>query len=128
MQCLNWLGNLTISFQTTSLTLLSAALHHVYHPNPHQLWNPIFHSCQNISPPSSNIVDDLLDTKSNTCLQDDPAYGNECKIMSFYFQHGLHCPLDLWLFVSFVFKFSYVWISSSNTSKQYGYSKHKRNM
>lgn len=55
MQGLNWLRNLTISFQTTSMTLLSAAFHHVYHPDPHQLWNPIFHSCQDLSPPSSNL-------------------------------------------------------------------------
>ena len=77
MQGLNWLVNITISFQTTSMALLSAALHHVYHPEPYRLWNPIFHSCQYLSPPSSNVMDDLLETKSNTCLQDDPAYGNE---------------------------------------------------
>ena len=77
MKGLNWLRNPTISFQTTSMVFLSYALHHMNHPNPHQLWNHVFHSFQNISPPSSNVVDDLLDTKSNTCLQDDPAYGNE---------------------------------------------------
>ena len=128
MESLNWLRNLTIYFQTISITLLSAALHHVYHPDPHQLWNPLFHSCQNLSPPSSNVVDDLLDAKSNTCLQDDPAYGNECKIIASSFQHGFHYPMDLWLSVSFVLKVSCVWLSSSNTLKQYGYSNHKRNM
>ena len=58
------------------MALLSVALHHVYHPDPHQLWNPLFHSFQNLSPPSSNVVDDLLDDKSNACLQDDLAYAN----------------------------------------------------
>ena len=76
MQGLNWLINLTISFQTTSMVLLSALLNHVNHLDPHQLWNPLFHSVQSLSPPSSNFVDDLLDTKSNTCRQDDPTYGN----------------------------------------------------
>ena len=59
------------------MVFLSAALHHVNHPDPHQLWNPIFHLYQDLSPPSSNLMDDLLDTKSNTCLQHDLAYGNE---------------------------------------------------
>ena len=94
----------------------------MYHPDPHQLWNPLLHSCQNLSPPSSNVMDDLLDTKSNTCLQDDVAYGNECKIIASSFQHGFHYPMDLWLSISFVFKVSFLWLSSSNTSKQYGYS------
>ena len=128
MQGLNWIRNLTISFQTISMALLSAALHHVNHPGPYQLWNPLFHSCQNIFPPSLNVVDDFLDTNSNTCLQYDPTYGNECKIIAYSFKHGLHCPLDLWLYVSFVLKVSYVCISSSNTLKQYGYSNQKRNM
>ena len=114
MQGLNWLINLTISFQTILMALLSATLHHVYHPNPHQLWNPLFHSCQNLSPPSSNVVDYLLDAKSNTCLQGDPSYGNECKIIASSFQHGFHCPMDLWFSVSFVLKVSCMWPFSSN--------------
>ena len=128
MQGLNWLINLTISFQTISMVLLSTALHHVYHPDPHQLWSPLFHSFQNLSPPSSNAVDDLLDAKSNTCLQDDPSYGNECKIIASSFQHGFHYPMELWISVSFVLKVSCVWLSSSSTSKQYGYSNHNKNM
>ena len=82
MQGLNWIRNLTISYQTISMTLLSATLHHVNHLDPHQLWNPLFHSFQDLFPPSSNVVDDLLDTNFNTCLQDDLAYGNECKTIS----------------------------------------------
>ena len=128
MQGLNWLRNLTIFFQTISMALLSVALHHVYHPDPHPLCNPLFHSCQNLSPPSSNVMDDLLDAKSNTCLQDDPTYGNECKIIASYFQHGFHYPMDLCPSFSFVLKVSFVWLSSSNTSKQYAYSNQKRNM
>ena len=65
MQGLNWMRKLTISYQTISMVLLSAAHHHVNHPDLHQLWNPLFHSCQNICPPSSNVHDDLLDTKSS---------------------------------------------------------------
>ena len=76
------------------MALLLAALYHVNHPDPHQLWNPLFHSCQDLFPPSSNVVDDLLDTNSNTCLEDDLAYGNEGKTIASSFQHGLHCPLD----------------------------------
>ena len=128
MQGLNWLRNLTISFQTTSMVLLSTTLHHVNHPDPHQLWKPLFHSCQDLFPPSSNVVDNLLDTKSNTCLQDDPTYGNELKIIASYFQHGLHYPINLWLFASFFMKSSRGWLSPSHILKQYGYSNHKRNM
>ena len=128
MQGLNWLRNLIIYFQTTSMALLSVALHHVNHPDPHQSWNPPFHYFQSLSPPSSNVVDDLLDTKSNTCLQDDPAYGNECKTIASSFKHGLHCPMDFWLSASFVLEVSCAWLYYSNTLKQYGYSNHKRNM
>ena len=128
MEGLNWLRNLTISFQIISMALLSAAIHHVYHPDPHQLWNPLFHSCQNFSPPSSNVVDDLLDAKSNNCLQDDRAYGNECKIITSSFQHGFHYPMDFWFSVTFSLKFSCMWPFSSNILKHYGYSNHKKNM
>ena len=128
MQGLNWLITLTISFQTISVVLISTALHHVNHPNLHQLWNPLFHSCPYLSPPSSNVVGDLLDTNSNTSLPDDLADGNECKIIASSFQHGFHYPMDLWLSISFVLKISYAWLYSSNTSKQYGYSNHKSNI
>jgi len=77
MQGLICLRNLTISFQIISMAFISAALHHVYHPDPHQLWNPLFHICQNLSPRFSTDMDDLLDAKSNICLQDDPTYSNK---------------------------------------------------
>ena len=105
--------------------LLAALHHHVNHPDPHRLWNPLFHSCHYLFPPSSNFVDDLLDTKSNTCLQDDTACGNECKTIAFSFQHGLLCP---WLSTSFFFKFSCAWLYFSSTLNHYGYPNHKRNM
>lgn len=128
MKVLHCLRNITLSFQSISMELLSATLHHVYHLDTHQLWNPPFHSCENLSPPPSNVLDDLLDAKSNTCPQDYPAYDNKCKIISSSIQHGFHYPMDLWLSVYFVLKVSYLCLSSSNTSKQYGYSNHQRIM
>ena len=128
MQGLNWLRNLTSSFQTISMVLLSAALHHVYHPDPHQLWNPLFHSCLSLSPPSSNVMDELLDPKSNICLWDDHAYGNGCKTFASSLQHGFHYPMDLCFSVTFSLKVSCMWPFSSNILKHNDNSNHKKNI
>ena len=105
-----------------------AAHHHVNLPDPHRLWNPLFHSRQDLFPLSSNVTDDLQDTKPNNFQKYDLAYGNECKTISSSFQHGFHYPMDLWFSGSFALKFSCAWLSSSNILKHYRYSNHKRNI
>ena len=126
MKSLNWIRNLTISYQTISMVLLLVALHHhVNYLDPHQLWNLLFHSFHSLSPPSLNFMDDLPDTNSNTCIQDELAYGNACKTIASSFQQGFLC---LWISTSFALKFSWAWLSSSNILKHYGYTNHKRNV